>query len=281
LPERLLLLAKNAPPERHGKSLAAALFSDPERVRVQSAQLRQGDRGTLRNSDLMLLRSPSPDIGSLYFRDAPRALAAVTHVPNPAAVTRARSAVSFIVHFEADWIEPRGFKTCWLALPQTVGPGPAKVSSSAGPSINHLVRGDTSDIITESATGFTPKTGPPIYIPTRLEPLNVAMSTSITFGGALRLLDSQSQAPPPLPGPPRWECRVSARDLHDARDIPTPSGDPGEKPISMTPASSCSGWVALSEPGASSWRDLGLIMIGLLFSLSASLFLQPARSQGS
>lgn len=225
----------------------------------------------------MLLRSPSPDLGNLYFQDAPRALAAVTRVPTPRAVARARSTVSFVVHFDADWLEPRGFKTCWLALPQTVGPGPATVSKFAGPSVNYLARGDTSDIISETGIGFSRETGPSIFIPTRLESFNVAMSTSITFGGALQLLDSQSQAPPPLPGPPRWECRVSAGDLREVREDFTPTGEPDEKPIPMTPASSCSGWVAMSEPGASSWRDLSLILIGLLFSLSASLALQPAK----
>jgi hypothetical protein len=256
-------------PSRFGRVLAGAVISDREHVRVLHVRSQSGSGGQL------LLNTPSQDLRHKYAEEPPPALVALTRLRAWNESGRPPVELAFSVAFEADWLQHRGFKSCWLALPQTVGGGPHLLAAAAVESVNHLTGKDNTDLISHRPDVESDRGVPLHWALDRVDGSNVAMSTQIDLHGPLQPVSNQSQAPPPLPGPPRWQCSAPHAREEYMNFWPNNPVEVQQKRIVPSAASSrCSGWVALTEPGADTWRDGGLILIGTLFSLFATLAIE-------
>lgn len=205
------------------------------------------------------------------------------------------------VEFEADWLRARGYRRCWLAIPELVGPHLKTLGVHASDEIDRrlgpvagvppLMRGELEVDSTiewhnpgepprikrehEEQTNFYSEGGTPAALG----------SVSLVTGLAIDV--GASRGKPPTFGTPSWNCRGS--DQRDAGTGFLGQADDGSFSYSINsqlreylPAENgrgCAAWIALSEAGAQTWRDIWLLLIGAALSAGIALLVEMAVSR--
>lgn len=261
--------------------LVGAVFSDPA-VQIEAVQPMLDIAGPLVGGGVLTF--PQWSIGLFANSSNPTVgRAAITQIPGW------REHQPFVyVHFEADWTRPRGFKSCWLALPDTVGGRPYKLTLGSESEVAYQLQGAGTDAIAPaSAPSLAAHAGrSDLTIPREIISGDGVPSLSrISLTGHLSVLDTQPQAPARLLGENAWRCPAP-----EDEQTYTEFGNSDEivivgearRPLSQQEPA-CAGWVAVSEPHADTWRDASFLVAGTLFSLFAAMVVDAAapRTQRS
>ncbi|HST37960.1 MAG TPA: hypothetical protein VLK58_00560 [Conexibacter sp.] len=197
------------------------------------------------------------------------------------------------IGFDVDWLSPRGFGTCWLSLPELVGPRQAELSLTTADAVNKRLGRNSGAGLAFNGSGTvtttTREVGPDgrprtkidrdIWGPEYTTGWAVAATGLITVDSNLDVLFDASRTQPNPSGKASWRCRPgSTRVSFSVLDrVPPEEGAlRGGAPLSSYELARsdevCRGWLALASPNADTWRDLWLLSIGAAASIAASLF---------
>lgn len=204
------------------------------------------------------------------------------------------------VGFEARWLRPRAYGSCWLSLPELIGHTPSEESIFAADSVNEpggarfgaepLAEGEFGS----SAAGW--RVEPDGHIVERSSTSNhytnryastdtVASLGFIQLNSPLSILPAEGEGAPTSIGRPTWSC--SALKTNPRAERSGFGFDSEGSLVSGTDASlqeyrtsnestGCAAWIALSEAGASTHRDEWLLIIGAALSAGVTLLVETA-----
>jgi hypothetical protein len=191
---------------------------------------------------------------------------------------------SYVVRFEADWLRPRGFGSCYLELPPLVGTGTAL-------SGQHLL-GNTwdprreADRICRSRSFYV--VHEPSYVQACYDPGLTLQWGSVTVRVDEGTVDAGGSLPAPdtaREGLPTWQCEslevtTGARDAthYTGRLVPARNGTGAawerDYLTRRDNASDCSAIATITMANAGLERDIGLLLIGALAGLGATLLVE-------
>jgi hypothetical protein len=210
--------------------------------------------------------------------------------------------------FEANWLRPRSYGSCWLSIPDLVGPDVERLNESASDSANETIRdGFGASALNEGKFSFS-------FHSERRRPdgtaehkysrtINYAREyiSSATPASIGRItLNSDLSVVPGESGPtldleqPTWTCREPPpKEIHKVTHVmpsvssvfpPHGLALPREKPslqqLEASGASAeCGAWIALTETGAQSSHDLWILAIGATSSVGVALLVEALLVQ--
>ncbi len=177
------------------------------------------------------------------------------------------------VTFQADWIEDRGFKTCWLRLPELVGPRQEETSDGTSLLTNlRLPRKSRAEQIGGVSVGGS--VGRREYDIRRVVtlPETAALGESIVRT-THEVLSDESKPAPARVRQAAWSCTAPRVGAPSEQSITFREPLPALRDYQAVSASdgSCAAAVAIAESGADLWTNLLLILAGGGLSLGMGL----------
>jgi hypothetical protein len=187
---------------------------------------------------------------------------------------------SLVVQFKAHWLIDRGLGTCYLKLPPLVGTstiigaqvGPGRTTQSEGAFAQKFPDAEYTN--NESGTIFAVydrslaiHNGLSVVQPGRNDILKFEPSPNTIAAGLAAIACSQS-------APTTGDLGTRNVDLIFGESADYGGGALRNRAFAEQTGLDCSGLVTLAEAGASSQRDLVLLIVGAVFSLGAALVLE-------
>lgn len=203
------------------------------------------------------------------------------------------------VHFEASWLRPRSYGSCWLAIPELIGPTTKDMSIFAADAVNvdgkvfgaePLTQGTFSSSATVTTRGpdgrLNSETTGTHYTNEYAGSDTTASLGFVRLVSPLAVLPSEGVGAHPSIGLPSWSCSA----LHNSPAQESSwLGFSSSAPIFLSSqnadlqeyrtsneSAGCGAWIAISEPDASSGRDEWLLIIGAALSAGVTLLVETA-----
>jgi hypothetical protein len=234
-----------------------------------------GDYGDLFDP---LHASPYPEAHLNLTSTPPREHLAVTSVTGRIAKWSTHVA-PLVVRFKADWLAPRGLKTCYLKLPPLTGEHSIIAAQdargrSAGtldefetrfPTLPETLHNDRQTIFVPLDTSLTLHHGISVVQPGENDVIGSEPDTQVITGGLPALACSSHSATVGNLGDRGHELVFGSQTGVAIRD---------RSFSDLARELNCGGLFTMAEAGANSRRDLVLLIIGAVFSLGAAIVLE-------
>jgi len=195
------------------------------------------------------------------------------------------------VGFVAHWLHPRGYRSCWLSLPELVSSNLSIFGTNASNSVEERLgrRSRATPLMEgEFSSGYEIRYSSGQVVSGSDKQINQYADAStppalgtVALDTKLSIIAGDSQGAPPSVGTPIWSCQDEAdttgsgflgQDVDGAFRWNATSGL--EDYLPSTGTHGCGAWVALEEAGARTDRDVWLLLLGASLSAGVALLIE-------
>lgn len=165
--------------------------------------------------------------------------------------------------FTAPWLYPRSYHSCWLSVPELVGPEASEAAEQSSWPLNARLGADSGAAplrakAASRTSGVGSVTIHESYTKEYASTSTPAAEGSDELSTRLDVLTSDIRGPEPSLGTPTWRCLGPHQNTTWDRDGESrPRG--------------CGAWIALEEPGAQLRYDIWLLLAGAILSVGLAL----------
>lgn len=284
MPEEWERLERRGPFARPTRPMFAVAFDDPAVIPGQVTSRSDSSPSTPMDSWSFAFRNPRLESAT--------GKVAVGRVDSWQTGTR-----SISLRFSAPWTKSKGLGSCWLSIPELVGPNAQNLAVHGAQAVSlQLPRNNgatplmSGEFKTSSTIRYQYENAPDRVVKDEVkyehEYVDILTPPSVglaALDSPLRISQSESVGLAPSLGVPRWTCRRGSKPEPDSNSVLGIGTDGGFRSSEdggigayLPPngvGTSCGGWIALATENAGTAYVVWLILIGAAISAALAIVL--------